>query len=138
MRAPVGRRKWPISGPRFRRKPATIYAAETPENAPPDSNDPPSFDVLTGSRNVDFRIPPTLLAEIGRVVGGSTLKSGPPRAGAIGQFPAPAFAGKFLGNAKRIRQKTRRRNPINPAHSTFWRDPEIPTSGFPQQCRRES
>ena len=38
--------------------------------------------------------------EIGRFVGGATLKHGPPPVGAIGQFPDPVSAGNLIKNAR--------------------------------------
>ena len=64
MRAPAGRRSSSISGPRFRRKSPLKHTPETSGNKPPDSNRPPPHDVLTGSRDPDFRISPTMSPEI--------------------------------------------------------------------------
>ena len=63
---------------------------------------PPPCDSVTRSRNPDFpnnlpgnrRFPNR--PEIGRFVGGATLKCGPPSAGAAGRFPGPVFAGNPL------------------------------------------
>ena len=98
MRAPAGRRSWPISGPRFRRRPSLKRAAETSENAPPEPSRPPPYDILTGSRNSDFRISPTMSPEIadfrvgpksGDVWAGRLSNAGPRRSAQLVDFRTP-------------------------------------------------
>ena len=121
-RTPASRRSRSVFGPRFRRKPPPKHATGTLVNAPPGSDRPPTRipDEMPTSRFPDL---PNDLAgnretprqpEIGRFVAGATLRRGPPPVGAVGQFPAPVCAGNPLRNTRRSRQKTRRRNLIDP------------------------
>ena len=64
--------------------------------------------------------------EIGRFVGGATLKCAPPPVGAISQFPDPVFAGNPAKNTRRRRKKTCRRNPIDPPPREFLRTSRNP------------